>query len=451
MSINSKNFKNFSRLENILIIGNGGRENSLAWAIQKNELIKKVYLIPGNGGSERINKCERIKIDVNKKDELLEKLDSLKIDLIVIGPEIPLANGLADFLRKKNFKVFGPNKDGAKLEFSKSWAKEFMQDANIPTANFWKVNSLEEAKRIIDSSSIPLVVKADGLASGKGVFIPDSKDECFCAAESIFNGKFGNAGNVIVLEEKIQGPEVSVFALCDGKRYTLLPTAQDHKRLNEKDQGPNTGGMGAYSPAPLLTKDYLDKIIKEIIEPTINELNKRNIDYRGVIYFGLMITKSGPKVIEYNCRFGDPECQTIMPLMDQNFVFLLEKCSMGSLTGDEKINTSDKVRGCVIAKSKGYPHEYKTGFEISIGKIDSNNCQIFDSGTSLSKNGKLLTDGGRVLSVVCQDKDFDFVFEVFADLVTFFSFFKGVSVDTALLNRIDFSLFRNLEIIGIFK
>ena len=169
--------------------------------------------------------------------------------------------------------------------------------------------------------------------------------------------------------------------------------------------------MGAYSPAPLLTKNYLERIIKEIIEPTINELNKKNIDYKGVIYFGLMITKSGPKVIEYNCRFGDPECQTIMPLMDQSFVFLLEKCSMGNLIGSEKIDTSDKVSGCVIATSKGYPHEYKTGFPIKIGRIDPNDCQIFDSGTSLSKDGELLTDGGRVLSIVCQDKDFDLVFE----------------------------------------
>ena len=307
--------------------------------------------------------------------------------------------------------MFGPGKDGAKLEYSKSWAKEFMQNANIPTANFWKVNSLEEAKKIIHSSPFPLVVKADGLASGKGVFIPHSKDECFKAAESIFNGKFGNSGNVVVLEEKIQGPEVSVFALCDGERYILLPTAQDHKRLNEKDKGPNTGGMGAYSPAPLLTEYSLNRIIKEIIEPTINELNKRNIDYKGVIYFGLMLTTSGPKVIEYNCRFGDPECQTIMPLMDQDFVFLLEKCSMGNLTGHEKIDHHDKVSGCVIATSKGYPNEYKIGFPIKIGKIDSSDCQIFDSGTSLSKNGELLTDGGRVLSIVCQDIDFDMVFK----------------------------------------
>jgi len=411
MSTNSKISQSSIQLENILIIGNGGRENSLAWAIQKNELVKKVYLIPGNGGSERINKCQRIKIDINDKNELLKKLIFFKIDLIVIGPEIPLANGLADFLRDKDFKVFGPGKDGAKLEYSKSWAKKFMRDAKIPTANFWKVNSLEEAKKIIHSSSIPLVVKADGLASGKGVFIPDSKDECFEAAEAIFKGKFGNSGNVVVLEEKIQGPEVSVFALCDGTKYVLLPTAQDHKRLKENDKGPNTGGMGAYSPTPLLTEDYLDKIIHEIIEPTINELNKKNIDYRGVIYFGLMITESGPKVIEYNCRFGDPECQTIMPLLDQSFVLLLEKCSMGNLSGKEKIDISYKCSGCVIATSRGYPYEYKTGFPIKIGRIDSTDCQIFDSGTSFSKNGELVTDGGRVLSIVCQDKNFDMAFE----------------------------------------
>ena len=411
MGINSTISKNFNKLENILIIGNGGRENSLAWVIQKNESVKKVYLIPGNAGSERINKCERIKINIDIKDELIQKLVFLKIDLIVIGPEIPLANGLADFLRKKDFKVFGPGKDGAKLEYSKSWAKEFMLDGNIPTAKFWKVNSLEQAKKIIYSSSIPLVVKADGLASGKGVYIPDSKDECLKAAESILNGKFGNSGNVIVLEEKIQGPEVSVFALCDGEKYVLLPTAQDHKRLYEKDKGPNTGGMGAYSPAPLLTEDSLNKIIKEIIEPTINELNKKNIDYKGVIYFGLMITEYGPKVIEYNCRFGDPECQTIMPLMDKDFVFLLEKCSMGKLTGNEKIYNSKKVSGCVIATSKGYPYEYKTGYPIKIGTLDPIDCQIFDSGTCFSKDGVLLTDGGRVLSIVCQDKDYDMVFE----------------------------------------
>ncbi len=412
MSNNSKNFENLSRLENVLIIGNGGRENALAWVIEKNDLVKKIYFISGNAGSKKINKCERLFIDINDKKELIKKLKSLNIDLVIIGPEIPLANGLSDLLRENKFKVFGPNKDGARLEYSKSWAKEFMQNANIPTAKFWKVKSLSEAENVINKlNSDPLVVKADGLASGKGVFIPESKNECLQVTEEIFNGKFGNAGEVVVLEEKIEGPEVSIFALCDGEKYILLPTAQDHKRLNENDKGPNTGGMGAYSPAPLLTKEYLDKITKEIIRPTINELKRKKIEYRGVIYFGLMITKSGPKVIEYNCRFGDPECQTIMPLMDKNFVILLQKCAMGKLSGKEKISDSNKVSGCVIATSEGYPLSYKTGYPVQIGKVDTNDCQIFDSGTKFNNNGDVVTDGGRVLSIVCQDEDFDKVFE----------------------------------------
>ena len=410
MSINSDPLKNLNQLENIIIIGNGGRENALAWAIARNELVKKIYVIPGNAGSEKIKKCERIILDINNQKQLIEKINFLEIDLVVIGPEIPLANGLGDLLRKNNFKVFGPNRDGAKLEFSKSWAKEFMQDANIPTAKFWKVNSLEEAKQLINSAASPLVVKADGLASGKGVYVPDSKDECLLATEEIFNGKFGNAGKIVVLEEKIQGPEVSVFALCDGEKYVLLPTAQDHKRIFENDEGANTGGMGAYSPAPLLTNEHLERIKKEIIEPTINGLKRKNIEYRGVLYFGLMITNSGPKVIEYNCRFGDPECQTIMPLLNKNFIVLLHKCAMGNLQGNEKIYDSKKLSGCVIATSKGYPHEFIKGYPIKIGKIDSDDCQIFDSGTSFSEKGELLTDGGRVLGVVCQGIDFDKVF-----------------------------------------
>ena len=411
MSTNTKNYKSFDKLENILIIGNGGRENALAWAIEKNELIKKIYLIPGNAGSKKIKKSERINLDLNDNEKLIKKLKYLNIDLIVIGPETPLANGLGDILRKKNFKVFGPGADGAKLESSKSWAKKFMKDANIPTAKFWRVESFEDAKNIISTSPKPLVVKADGLASGKGVFIPESKEESLQVTKEIFNGKFGNAGKIVVLEEKINGPEVSVFALCDGEKYLLLPTAQDHKRLNENDKGPNTGGMGAYSPTPLVSESYLRRIIEEIIEPTIYELKRKSIDYRGVLYFGLMITDSGPKVIEYNCRFGDPECQTIMPLMDKNFVILLQKCAMGGLIGNETIPISKKSSGCVIATSKGYPLSYEIGFPIKYGNIDYEDCQIFDSGTSLNSDGEFLTDGGRVLSIVCQGENFEKVFE----------------------------------------
>ncbi len=411
------------KLENIVIIGNGGRENALAWAIQKNKLIKKIYLIPGNGGSGKIKKCQNLNLDYENKKLLIQTLNSLGIDFIIIGPEIPLAKGLGDFLRSQNFKVFGPNSDGAKLESSKSWAKSFMIKANIPTAKFWKVSSLEESEKIISTAPFPLVVKADGLASGKGVFIPETKEDTLRITKEIINGKFGDSGKIVVLEEKIEGPEISIFALCDGKKYILLPSAQDHKRIEENDRGLNTGGMGAYAPTPILSKSELSIICKEIIEPTIDELIKRKIVYKGVLYFGLMITKSGPKVIEYNCRFGDPECQTIMPLMDINFVNILYKCASGNLNGDEKVLSTSKVSGCVIASSKGYPEKYDVGYPISFNYDEHEDIQIFHSGTSVNKEGEIITNGGRVLSVVCQGKDFDSAFH------TAYRVLKGVNFD----------------------
>ena len=400
------------KLENIAIIGNGGRENSLAWAIQKNKLIKNIFLIPGNGGSGKIRKCQNLNLDYENKNLLIQTFNSLKIDLIIIGPEIPLSKGLGDFLRSKNFQVFGPNSNGAKLESSKSWAKSFMKEANIPTAKFWKASSVSESEKIISNAPFPLVVKADGLASGKGVFIPETKADTIKIAKEIINGKFGESGKIVLLEEKIEGPEISIFALCDGKKYILLPSAQDHKRIEENDRGLNTGGMGAYAPTPILSKSKLSTICKEIIEPTIDELIKRKIEYKGVLYFGLMITKSGPKVIEYNCRFGDPECQTIMPLMDTNFVNILYKCASGNLNGDEELLSSSKVSACVIASSKGYPENYNVGYPITFNNDESEDIQVFHSGTSINKEGIVLSNGGRVLSVVCQGNDFDSAFNL---------------------------------------
>jgi len=399
-------------LKNIVIIGNGGRENSLAWSIQKNKQIKNIYIIPGNGGTGKIKKCQNINLDYENKNLLVQTLNSLEIDLIIIGPEIPLARGLGNFLRSKNFQVFGPNAEGAKLESSKSWAKIFMKEANIPTAKFWKVSSVEESEKIISNAEFPLVVKADGLASGKGVFIPETLEDTLKITKEIINGKFGESGEIVLLEEKIEGPEISIFALCDGKKYVLLPSAQDHKRIGENDKGLNTGGMGAYSPTPILSNLELSIICKQIIEPTINELIKRNIEYKGVLYFGLMITKSGPKVIEYNCRFGDPECQTIMPLMDSDFVNILYKCATGNLNGDEKVLNSSKVSGCVIAASKGYPENYDVGFPVTFNYDECEDIQIFHSGTSINKEGKIITNGGRVLSIVCQSEDFDSAFNM---------------------------------------
>ena len=399
------------KLQNIAIIGSGGRENSLAWVIEKNEEIKNIYLFPGNGGSENFQKCKRIFIDFLDTNNLIKELINLKIDLVIIGPEIPLAIGLGDTLRSKNFLVFGPGSDGAKLESSKAWAKGFMKEANIPTADSWEISSIRRAKEIIFSTPKPLVVKADGLASGKGVFICETREETIQITEELLNGKFGDAGKVVVLEEKIEGPEISIFAITDGVNYTLLPTAQDHKRLEEGDKGLNTGGMGAYSPTPLISKNMLEIINNKIIQPTIDELNKRKINYRGVIYFGLMITDNGPKVIEYNCRFGDPECQTIMPLMDKNFVSILHNAAKGNLKSDTEMIHSKKVSGCVIATSKGYPLEFDTGYPIKFGQSESDNLYIFHSGTKIDDSGTLVTNGGRVLTVVCQDDTFELVFK----------------------------------------
>ena len=410
MTINSTKKINFKKLENIAIIGNGGRENALAWAIQKSDYVKNIFIIPGNGGSSNFKKCKALDLDYSDTSKLIDKLIELNIKFIVIGPEIPLANGLADVLRKKDFYVFGPGSDGAKLESSKSWAKNFMKDGNIPTADFWKVSSIEDAKPIINSNNL-LVVKADGLASGKGVFIPENRKETLEITELILNGKFGNAGNIVVLEERLKGPEVSVFALCDGKNYVVLPTAQDHKRLEEGDKGLNTGGMGAYSPTPLISQNDLKEISEKIIDPTIKGLIRKKIDYRGVLYFGLMITESGAKVIEYNCRFGDPECQTIMPLMDKNFVNLLYECAIGNLHNNEQIVVNDMVSGCVIASSNGYPQDYEVGYKIQLENSKDKNLQVFHSGTIINESQELLTNGGRVLSIVCQNKDFDTAFE----------------------------------------
>ena len=425
MTINSRKEINFEKLENIAIIGNGGRENALAWAIQKSDYVKNIFIIPGNGGSSNFKKCKGLDLDYSDTSKLIDKLIELNIKFIVIGPEIPLANGLADVLRKKDFYVFGPGSDGAKLESSKSWAKNFMKDGNIPTADFWKVSSIEDAIPIINSNN-SLVVKADGLASGKGVFIPENRKETLEITELILNGKFGNAGNIVVLEERLKGPEVSVFALCDGKNYVVLPTAQDHKRLEEGDKGLNTGGMGAYSPTPLISQNDLKEISEKIIDPTIKGLIRKKIDYRGVLYFGLMITESGAKVIEYNCRFGDPECQTIMPLMDKNFVNLLYECAIGNLHKNKQIIVNDMVSGCVIASSNGYPQDYEVGYKIQLENSKDKNLQVFHSGTIINESQELLTNGGRVLSIVCQNKDFDTAFDKAYEYLNKVKF-KGIS------------------------
>ncbi len=399
-------------LKKVLIVGSGGRENSLAWVISKCDGIEEVFVFPGNGGTENHESCFRLILQDSSTNKLISECFLKKIDLIVIGPEKPLSEGMADQMREAGLVVFGPGADGAKIESSKTWAKELMREGGIPTAKYWSVSSKEEALKIANTSKKPLVVKADGLASGKGVTVPNSKEDTKIAIIDSFEGKFGIAGKTLVLEECINGPEVSIFALCDGKDMTLLPPAQDHKRLLKGDKGPNTGGMGAYAPAKLVNKDDIKEIKKIILEPTLNTLKKRNIDYRGVIYAGLMITEQGPKVIEFNCRFGDPECQALMPLMGPEIALTLQACALGRLKKAKELSIKNLASACVVAASYGYPNLPRTGDKIVISTEKNSSTQIFHAGTEKNKNNELVTTGGRVLSVVGQGTNFDEAFEI---------------------------------------
>ena len=398
-------------LERILVIGNGGRENSLAWALSNCPEIEKVFVAPGNAGTTDHKGCFNLPIHEKDSKEIIEFSLGNKIDLVVIGPEAPLARGLADELRDKGLSVFGPGATGAKLEASKKWAKELMLEAQIPSAKYWAVRDEKEALRILKGQEKPLVVKADGLAAGKGVVVPTSVEETQIAISNSFRGKLSSAGDQIVLEEKLFGPEVSVFALSDGKDFVMLPSAQDHKRLNEGDSGPNTGGMGAYAPATLLTPEEFKTITENIIKPTIKTLQKRKIDYKGVIYAGLMITKEGPKVIEYNCRFGDPECQALMPLMGPEFAKVLFACALGDISLAPNLSISKKYSACVVAAADGYPEKPRKGDKIEISVENNSSLKIFQAGTKFNKEGKIVTSGGRVLSVVDEGEDFDIAFD----------------------------------------
>ena len=402
----------FNELNRILIIGSGGRENAIAWTLSKNQSIKKVYVCPGNGGTANFQKCINLKIKPGDEKTIIDECKRLNVDLVIIGPEVPLAEGLADKLRDASLKVFGPCKEGAQIEASKDWAKTLMIENDIPTAKYWATHSEEEALEILNKFKQPLVVKADGLAAGKGVIVCETIDESKEAIKEIYSGKFGSAGNKVILEEKIEGPEVSIFALCDGKKLVVLPPAQDHKRLLEGDKGPNTGGMGAYAPAPLINQDDLKDLTELILIPTLKGLRKRKINYIGVIYAGLMLTKSGPKVIEFNCRFGDPECQALMPLMGDEFASVLFACARGELEKAPKLKFKDLHSACIVASSKGYPDKPRKGDKISIHSESNSLVQIFHAGTTIDQFNNIITSGGRVLSVVAQGESFDDAFNL---------------------------------------
>ena len=396
----------------ILIIGNGGRENALAWALNKSNQVKEILITPGNGGSENISRCSCLDIKENDSTEIIKTCLSKAIDLVIIGPEAPLAAGVADDLRESGITVFGPGKKGAQLEASKDWAKTLMKQANIPTARHWTVNNLKDALSIIEESKQLLVVKVNGLAAGKGVTVPERKEDSIKAVKEAFQGKFGSSGETLVLEEMLTGPEISVFALCDGKTMVVLPPAQDHKRLEEGDKGPNTGGMGAYAPAPLINSEQLSNIQKSILEPTLKALQDRGIDYRGVMYAGLMLTSSGPQVIEFNCRFGDPECQTLLPLLGPELAEVLLACALGTLNKSSTLSIKDKCSVCVVAAASGYPESPRKGDLLTIKLKENESIQLFHAGTTRDKEGRLYTSGGRVLSLVAQGNTFDEAFSL---------------------------------------
>ena len=408
MAISSTRPHTLPELRRVLVVGAGGREHALSWALQRHDAIERVWITPGNAGSDQ----QALTIAETDSAALIAHCQTQSVDLVVVGPEAPLAVGVADDLRQAGIAVFGPGAQGAQLEASKAWAKQLMQEAGVPTAGHWSVTSESAALDVLAEVGRPLVVKADGLAAGKGVTVADSMEQAEAAIREAFAGRFGSAGSHLVLEERLQGPEVSVFALCDGERMVLLPPAQDHKRLLEGDRGPNTGGMGAYAPAPLLDGEGLEQVRRLVLEPTLQALKARGIDYRGVIYAGLMLTDAGPQVIEFNCRFGDPECQTLMPLLGPELARVLQACALGRLDLAPTLSIDPRCSACVVAAASGYPDAPRKGDAIQLDFSNVANRQLFHAGTKRRDDGALITAGGRVLAVVAQGDSFDQAFAV---------------------------------------
>lgn len=385
---------------NVLIIGSGGREHALAWKIRQSPLVEKLYCAPGNAGIA--DHAEIIALRASDTDGLLKFAKDSRISLTIVGPEQPLTDGIADRFEDAGLSVFGPRRNAAELEGSKAFAKHFMKKYKIPTAEFRSFTSSErfDAERYINEIPVPIVIKADGLAAGKGVSVCETKDQALEILDALMGKKIlGEAGTTIVIEEFLVGEEASVFALSDGKDFVTLPPAQDHKRILDNDQGKNTGGMGAYAPAPVVTDELLQRIRRDIIRPTLLGMARENRTYRGCLYVGLMITETGPKVIEYNCRFGDPETQVVLPLLNDDLVpFLMDSCT-GKLTRT-KISVGASSAVCVVIASRGYPDQYEVGKPIvGLDAVRADKGVIaFHAGTKQEK-GLILTSGGRVLGI----------------------------------------------------
>ncbi|EAZ91231.1 phosphoribosylamine--glycine ligase [Crocosphaera chwakensis] len=388
----------------VLVVGNGGREHALAWKLLQSPQVEQCFCTPGNGGTALLEKCENLPYAVDDFANIADYVQKKNIDFVVVGPEVPLAKGITDYLQRYNIKVFGPTQAGAQIESSKSWAKKLMADAGIAIAQGETFTDAEAAKAYITQQGAPIVVKADNLAAGKGVIVAQTVEEAKAAVDELMTTGF----DLIVVEEYLQGEEVSILALTDGKTVRPLLPAQDHKRIGEGDTGPNTGGMGAYAPAPIATPELLERVQREILEPTVTGLRQQGINYCGVLYAGLMVTPEGdPKVLEYNCRFGDPETQAVLPLLETPLDELLMACIEGRLEAFPPLQWYDGSAVCVVAASDGYPGSYETGKVITgITEAETLGSTVFQAGTKL-EGDRLLTDGGRVLGVTSMGKDFN--------------------------------------------
>lgn len=387
-------------VKTILVIGSGGREHAIAWKLSQSMPKKKIYAIPGNPGIAEVAECVE-GISISDNAAIVDFAKSHNVDLVVVGPEAPLVNGLVDALDEAEIKAFGPNKTAAQMEGSKIFAKQLMKKYGIPTADFEVFDNPYYAKRYILMNGAPIVIKADGLAAGKGVIVAKTVEEAVYAVDQMKN--FGDAGNKIVVEEFMDGEEASVLAFTDGKTIVPMIAAQDHKRLLEGDEGVNTGGMGAYAPAPVVTPEIMKKVEEKILKPTIAALNEEGITYKGCLYAGLMIVDGEPKVVEFNCRFGDPETQAVLPLLKSDLVDIMEACADGTLD-KQKIKWSDKSAVCVVLASGGYPKHYKKNLPIDgllKAKLFGN---AFHAGTAMV-DGQIVTNGGRVLGMTVTDVD----------------------------------------------
>lgn len=389
---------------NVLVIGSGGREHALVWKISKSNKVDKIYCAPGNAGTGLL--AENIDIAADDIASLLSFATENKIDLTVVGPEVPLVLGITDKFNEKGLRIFGPDSHGAKLEGSKIFCKEILEKYNIPTAEYMEFSDLNKARSYVKEKGAPIVIKADGLAAGKGVTVAMTEQEALDSLDSMMSDRiFGESGSNVVIEEFMEGEEASILAFCDGKTVLPMTSSQDHKRIYDGDKGPNTGGMGAYSPAPIVTSEMDKKIYEKVLLPTLNGLINEGIEYKGILYAGLMIKDNEPKVVEYNVRLGDPETQVVLPRMKNDIVDVFNACIDGDLDEVTLEWTDDSAIGVVVAAG-GYPASYKKGNEISglISFDEIETLEVFHAGTAI-KEGTVVTSGGRVLCVVSMASD----------------------------------------------